>query len=224
MKSIQAQPRKSLALLMAMAVIFPTVGDAATKLSNPKTFKNGNVQGFNVTSRGWSDLNFVGQGWTHNSQFGQVKLRKRQTLSIKVISSDQSLHPGLTLWYRPGTASGNLKKGLAYVPTHNYPQTADWDQKNARDEETQKRVGNIIMKYMANGYDADGNDPNIDVQQQVGNPKVVSVKDGIPGTVELRFQASKAGIYQFAVGGINPYPVVLANKKFPVTVQVSISK
>lgn len=94
MKSIQDPSRKSLALLMAMAVIFPTVGDAATKLSDPKTFKNGDVKGFNVTSRGWSDLNFVGQGWTHNSQFGQVKLRKRQTLSIKVISADPSLHPG----------------------------------------------------------------------------------------------------------------------------------
>lgn len=80
------------------------------------------------------------------------------------------------------------------------------------------------MKYMANGYDADGNDPNINVQQQVQNPKVVSLIDGIPGAVELKLQASKAGVYQFAVGGINPYPVVLANKKFPVTVQVSISK
>ncbi|MFM8443241.1 MAG: copper(I)-binding protein CorA [Methylococcus sp.] len=224
MEFFHGGPRKSLALLMGIALILPSTGGAATKLANPKTFKSGNTIGFNVTSRGWSDLNFVGQGWTHNSQFGQVKLRKRQTLSIKVISADQSLHPGLTVWYRPATASGNNKKGLAYVPTHNFPQTADWDQKNARDEETQKRVGNIIMKYMANGYDADGNDPNINVQEQVQNPKVVSLFDGVPGTVELKFKASKAGVYQFAVGGINPYPVVLPNKKYPVTVQVNISK
>jgi hypothetical protein len=226
MKCIKGLAPKSLVVLLGCALIFPGAADAATKPTNLKVFKNGTSTGFNVTSRGWSDLNFVGQGWTHNSQFGQFKARKGQTVTIKVISANPGIHPGLTVWYRPSNSSGNHRKGLGYVPAHNYPQTSDWNQNNARDEETQKRLGNIVMKYIANGYDADGNDPSIDVRTQVNNPMVVALVDNIPGIVQLQFTAPKKGIYQFATGGINPYPgnYPSSSSKLPVTVIVTMSK
>jgi hypothetical protein len=214
--------------LFLAVLVSPIVFGATQPAPPPQIINNGTSINFNVASRGWSDPSFEGMGWTHFSQWGQMKLKNGQTAVITVVSSDANVHPGLTVWYRPATQKGNKGKGLTYVPDHFYPQTSDYSQANATDEITKKSIGNIVMKYVVNGYDADGNDPNVNVQtQQLNNPNVAGIIDGVPGTLKLIFTAAKTGIYQFAVGGINPYPVAVVSamkSRIPQTVRLEILK
>ncbi len=208
------------------------VSEAATQLSPaPIIFKSGVTKRFVVDSRGWSTLNNAQTGWTHSSQWGQFKAKagQRVRITIKPAQNDgrmKSLHPAVTIWYRPSSEPGNKGKGLKYVKDHFYPQAADFDQLGGRIENSSESLGTIRMSYVSNGYDADGNDPNISVSATVGEA-VEGISDGVSGQLVKSFIAPQTGVYQFAVGGINPYPESLPSAItpiYPVKVNVAITR
>ena len=192
------------------------VVSAATQPAPPiKVIKNGETVPCGVASKGWADPAFSGKGWTHKSSWGQFNAIKGQTVTLVFdgtgAKNNGSLHPGSTVWFRPskcpGTpCPGNKGSGLNYIPDHFYVQTQDWVAINAKDDTTQALVGTIDMKYVLNAYDADGLAPGAVEQTLLPNADVIGIQDGIPGKLKVSFIAEESGTYQFAVGGIDPYP------------------
>jgi hypothetical protein len=206
--------------IAAVCALLASSAESATKPTNIAAFSNRTSTPLNVKSKGWSDPAFGGAGWTHFSGWGEFTAKKGQRVEIKVEASDVNVHPGVTVWFRGAsdTAPDN------YVPDHFYQQTSDFIALRAKDETTSEALGNIVMKYVANGYDMDDNP--FDAAGVIGED-AKGLKDGIPGTLKLTFRARKTGKYQFVVGGVNPSPVdIVSNGKtnIPVTVTLRIKK
>ena len=210
-------------LFMALGLLAGTT-QAATLPANAPVVGNGSVIQGAVTYNSWLDPNEPAKcGWTHKSQWARIRLVTGQTATITVTSADASLHPGLTVWYRPGNVKGNTGSGINYVPDHVYNQVTDFTAMNATDEDTGKKLGTIVMKYVANGYDADSNNPAINVQQDQ-KAGLVGLVDGVPGQLKLQFTAARTGWYEFVYGGLNPWPADLAGQSITQTVSVSVGK
>jgi hypothetical protein len=206
--------------IVAASLLFASSAGAATKPSNIAAFSNKTSASLNVKSKGWSDPAFGSAGWTHFSSWGEFSARKGQRVEIKVESSDVNVHPGVTVWFR----GANDTAPDDYVPDHFYQQTGDLIALRVKDETTSEALGNIVMKYVANGYDMDDNP--FDAAGLIGED-AKGLKDGIPGTLKLSFRARKTGKYQFVVGGVNPSPVdIVSNGKtnIPVTVTLRVKK
>ncbi|TAN47187.1 MAG: hypothetical protein EPN21_18290 [Methylococcaceae bacterium] len=151
------------------------------------------VQTLQPKSTGWLDPAFGDMGWTHKSVWGKVEASKGQTITIKAVSSNADLHPGITVWYRGAEDTAPD----SYVADHFYAQNANLFVAGAKDESTGEDLGNIVMKVVKFGYDRDGK----------GNAKIPGLngrKDGVSGQLELTFKASRTGTYMFVLGGVNP--------------------
>jgi len=184
-----------LALVATLGMFAASASFAATKprAAGITTFsRDKTTHVFQVRPRGWSDPAFGLQGWTHHSDWGQVWARRGDTVTIKLTTATIGLNPGATVWFRgrADTAPDN------YVPDHFYHQLGDNIKIGAISEETNADLGNIIMRYVAHGYDKDGNELNI----TLFNP----IEDNIPGNLVLTFEAKRTGFYQFVASGINP--------------------
>jgi hypothetical protein len=206
--------------IVAASVLFVSSAGAATKPANITAFSNKTSATLDVKSKGWSDPAFGNAGWTHFSSWGQFTAKKGQMVEITVESSDVNVHPGVTVWFRGAndTAPDN------YVPDHFYQQTSDFIALRAKDETTSEALGNVVMKYIANGYDKDDNP--FDAAGLIGED-AKGLKDGIPGTLKLTFKARKTGKYQFVTGGVNPSPVDIVSDKntnIPMAVTLKIKK
>lgn len=207
--------RTVLATVLGFAAVS---ANAATSPSSVFAFDNVNKSStFSVTAKGWSDPAFGGMGWTHNSGWGLFTATKGQTVTITAIADIKAIHPGVTVWYRGAddTAPDN------YVVDHFYPQNATFYKKKATDETTSADIGDIVMKYVAHGYDLDGN--------SVNDLLLKGKKDGTADKLTLNFKAPNDGTYIFVVGGFNPdanyVPVVGSDGKNvnpKVTVNVSV--
>lgn len=148
---------------------------------------------FTVRSQSWSNPEFGDMGWTHHSDWGYITAEKGQTVTITANSEVKGIHPGLTVWYRgdKDTADDN------YVVDHFYIQNGDMSKVGAMTEdEPAVKIGNIVMKYVAHGYDVD--------QNTVNEPALKPKKDGISGRLIVSFKAPYSGTYMFTVGGFNP--------------------
>lgn len=179
---------------------------------------------FTAKSQSWSNPAFGDMGWTHHSGWGFVTANQGQTVTITTTSEVKGIHPGSTVWYRGATdLAGGVKPITAvkaipatnttpavaavlgvsgsapydYVLDHFYIQNGNMSKIGAMTEdEPAVSIGNLVMKYVIHGYDADSNTVN-DVDLK---PK----KDGVPGKLTLSFKAAKTGTYMFVVGGFNP--------------------
>jgi Copper(I)-binding protein CorA len=219
---------KIVANAVAVAVLgFSISGaEAATKPARIVGFTvpTGSVQTLNVRKSGWRDPAFGDMGWTHSSDWGKFTTKmKDKMVTIKLVAKVAGLHPGITVWYRgkDDTAPDT------YVVDHFYPQNANVYENGAKDETTNKDLGNIAMKVVAYGYDGDGHKDyglNDDGSKILTPPEgMKAIKDGKSGTVTLSFKAAKAGNYMFVVGGFNPAAGVDGSKTHGVATTVSIA-
>lgn len=161
---------------------------------------------YSVTAKGWSDPAFGDAGWTHNSGWGTVTAKAGQTVTITATADTKGVHPGVTVWYRDAVKDTAPDD---YVVDHFYQQNANLFKAKATDETTSEVLGNIVMKYVAHGYDLDKN--------TVNDTLLKGKKDSVSGKLMLSFKAPSDGTYMFVVGGFNPdatyVPVVGADGK-----------
>lgn len=207
--------RTVLASILGFAAVS---ANAATAPASVFAFDSVNKNStFSVTAKGWSDPAFGDAGWTHNSGWGSVDVKKGQTVTITAVADNKGVHPGATVWYRDpvkDTAPDN------YVIDHFYQQNASVFKNKAVDESTSTEIGNIVMKYIAHGYDLDKN--------SVNDLLLKGKKDGTAGKLTLSFKAPSDGIYMFVVGGFNPDANYVAatgadGKALKESVKVSVS-
>lgn len=187
-----------------------------------------------VNGASWVSESMGYMGWTHFSKWGFMNVAKGKTVTIIADASSTGsdvagFHPGITVWYR----KTNLKAEdvrLHYVNDHSYGQSDSISVLNAKDESTPPvSVGNIVMDYVTSGYDTDGLGDKFMVDATTGalkpydgvatsfyGPylpmgfdtaslgKAKKISDKIAGKVAVTFTATKAGVYQFVVGGLRP--------------------
>lgn len=213
------------ALVFAISGLAMSTANAATKPARivaftPKTPKSI----LKIKRASWRDALFGDTGWTHNSDWGRFSTTKGKVVTIKLVTKVQGLHPGITVWYRgvKDTAPDT------YVPDHFYQQNASISEFGAKDETTNKAIGNILMTLVAHGYDNDGHANGYGVDD---NGKIIrtppvgvnGIKDKVSGQVILKFKAPQTGSYQFVVGGFNPTKAFDGVKKHEVTAIVSVT-
>jgi hypothetical protein len=215
-------------LSAALAVTQGSGVFAATQpVPAPGWMENNATYTLGIASKGWADKGFSGDGWTHKSAWGLFKAKRGEMVTVTAdCAAVGSLHPGVTVWFRPKKDKGNRGDNLYYVPDHFYDQTTTWYAQDAKDDTTGAVVGTINMKYVANGYDADGLDPLLNVQKDLPNAKVTGYSDGIPGYLSFSFVAAETGDYELASGGLYPFPKTdLDNSmKKPLNCKFTVSK
>ncbi|WP_394754268.1 copper(I)-binding protein CorA [Crenothrix sp.] len=201
--------RKLIINTVALAIVGLSLSSAyaATKPARVVGFTvpTGPKKILNVRKSGWRDPAFGDMGWTHSSDWGKFTTKvKNKIVTIKLVTKVAGLHPAITVWHRgkDDTAPDT------YVVDHFYPQNANFYEAGAKDETTNKALGNISMKVVAYGYDGDGHKGYglDDDGTKILTPPVGmnAIKDKISGTVTLTFKAAKAGNYMFVVGAFNP--------------------
>lgn len=188
-------PASRVLSLVAVGLLVAAHANAATSPAHIAQFSADHpTETLTTKSTSWRDPAFGEMGWTHSSDWGQFRVRKGQTVTITAESTNPNLHPGISVWFRPAKEDTAPNK---YVAGHFYPQNANLFVLGAQDESTGEVVGNIVMKIVKYGYDQDGN---------TGQYNSKGVTDGVPGHLELTFQAKRTGTYQFVLGGFNPGP------------------
>ena len=203
--------KKVLATVMAIGFITITNSYAATLPGSITAFDELITNDtFIVKSKGWSDPAFGDMGWTHSSDWGSFNATQGQAVSITLVAAEAGIHPGATIWFRGAndTAPDN------YVVDHFYPQNANFVTFGATDENTGAGLGNIVMKHIRHGYDADGN--------SVISTKMGVKKDNVAGKLVFRFKAPYTGSYMFVVGGFNPDTNIDNSLKYNIDVKVKI--
>ncbi len=185
--------KKILMALAAVGVMTVSTAQAATTPSKITAFDNVLTSDvFSVTATGWSDPAFGDMGWTHKSGWGSFTAKKGQNVTVTLVATDKGIHPGTTIWYR----GANDTAPDSYVVDHFYPQNANFAKMKAVTEDTGEALGNIIMKYVAHGYDLDKN--------TVNDALLKGKKDTVAGKFTVTFKAPYDGAYMFVVGGFNP--------------------
>lgn len=167
---------------LTLGAVISSVLLAASFQANAATWTGGNASLITDTS-GVTSTDFVNtngaswvsesmgfQGWTHFSKWGFVKLTKGKSVTITAdATAVAGYHPGITVWQRKTTltslpiavpakptSSSSVDQQLFYMNEHSYPQASSISVLNASDEDANFKVGNIIMNYVASGYDTDG--------------------------------------------------------------------
>lgn len=218
----------ALSLVCALAVAESASLSAATvPVPAPGFMENNATYTLGISAKGWADPAFSGDGWTHKSAWGLFTAKKGELVTVTVdATAVNSMHPGVTVWFRPKKDKGNRLDGLTYVPDHFYDQSTTWYVQDAKDDTTGAVVGTINMQYVANGYDADGLDPTLNVQKALPNAKVIGYSDGIPGLVTIEFVAAETGNYELAAGGLFPFPNTTIDNsvKKPLQAKITVSK
>ena len=200
-------------LLAAGLLLIASVGQAATMPTSITQFTaKVTTDVFSVKSTGWLDPAFGDMGWTHNSDWGTVTALKDDIVKIKLVAVTVGIHPAITVWFRgkQDTAKDN------YVVDHFYPQNANFVEFGATDETSGAELGNIVMRHITHGYDADGHQLNITDMK----PK----KDKVSGQLILNFKAPRSGRYMFVVGGVNPDVGVNSAIAHKINVRVNVIK
>jgi hypothetical protein len=190
----------------------------------------------NINGASWVSESMGFQGWTHFSKWGFVDITKGKTVTIVVDASAVTgsnvagFHPGITVWYHKTTLKATAPS-LQYMSDHSYGQSDSINVLNAKDDSVTPPlpVGNIVMNYIASGYDTDGLGDKFMIDATTGALKphdgiattfygpylptgfntvslagAKKISDGIPGKVAVTFTATQTGVYQFVVGGIRP--------------------
>ena len=199
--------------LVASGLLMASASHAATQPASIFTFTQDAADDvFTTKSTSWRDPAFGDMGWTHSSDWGAVEAQKGQIVTIKMdATATPGLHPGITVWYRGADDTA----ADTYVVDHFYPQNANQYKKGVTDETTGEALGDIVMRHVTHGYDADGNTETV--------RRMRPVSDGVSGLLEVSFRAKKTGHYLFVVGGFNPDAGVDASVKHNVNINVTVA-
>lgn len=175
-----------------------------------------------ATPNSFYDLTMGGLGWTHNSAWLYMKLKKDVQYTVTAAADQAAIgfHPGIACFYRP---QGAGLVGINYMYAHMYSQFNSHIQKNMVEELTKKKLGTFKSYFIINGYDRDGMENPIPVEYQQGPVVglVDDVKGANPGSVTISFVPDKTGIYQCVVGGINPESSLNIRSKYNIDVSVT---
>jgi hypothetical protein len=190
---------------VAVGLFFANPLQAATALNPSGTFffdKDNTTADMAVRAYSWYNLSMGYLGWTHHSNWGFVKLKKGKPVTISLTTEVGGLHPAITVWYRAGAKNPKM---LPYVNAHKYKQFGDIYEPNAEATDAENnpvKVGNIVMKFITNGFDRDGMGDTLPAEYD--QSQLYRVMDGEPGTLAITFTPPENGWYQFVVGAVNP--------------------
>lgn len=229
MISVVHLARKLTVATLLVGWMVQTPAQAAASIANYLTdFVLDVPQDLQVQAQAWYKPQFGNVGWTHFSRWGQIALKKGETVSITVSTKVPGFYPGLTVWHRV--------QGKGYAPPtwytgHSYNQFQSIDAWNQIDQTTNADLGRIKMDWVINGFDTDGMKGTAAptaAAEWPSNPSFNGVSDGKVGSLTLTFTAKKRGLYQFVTAGINPddkastNPTDFSNnaKRHPVTVLI----
>ncbi|MEY4767529.1 MAG: hypothetical protein RL637_168 [Pseudomonadota bacterium] len=198
--------------LLAAAMMISGHSYAASKPSSNFEFTPAvNSAKFSVRARGWSDPAFGDMGWTHSCKWGHFQAQAGQKVRIVIRATERGIHPGITVWYRgdKDTAPDD------YVVDTFFPQNANLVKYAITDNDTGANLGDVVMKNVVYGYDADANS----VIDRTLHPKM----DGVNGKLVLNFTAPYTGNYMLVIGGFNPDPNIDATVGHDVDVTITVN-
>ncbi len=158
-----------------------------------------------VRADSWYNLTMGYRGWTHHSNWGFVKLQKGKPVTIQVTTTTPGLHPALSVWYRVDKKTTG--ETAWYMSDHFYSQFKDIYESDAKVTDMMtgavtEKLGKFQMNFVTNGFDRDGMG---DVLPASYDQSMLSrLLDGKAGEVSVTFIPKESGVYQFAVGAINP--------------------
>jgi hypothetical protein len=187
---------------VAAGLFFANPLQAATAISGTFFDKDNTSADMDVRAYSWYNLSMGYLGWTHHSNWGFVKLKKDKPVTIALTTEVSGLHPAITVWYRAGAKNPKM---LPYMNGHAYKQFGDIYEPNAEATDAENnpvKVGNLVMKFITNGFDRDGMPDTLPVEYD--QSQLYRVMDGVPGKLTITFTPSENGWYQFVVGAINP--------------------
>jgi hypothetical protein len=203
--------------LLTTGLLFASTANAITQPATVGDFIATPSQTLQTKATSWSDPAFGDAGWTHNSSWGKFTATAGQVVSIKAVSANPTIHPGISVWYR----SDKDTIADTYVADHFYPQNANLFVKGAKDETTSEALGDLVMKIVKFGFDKDKNKGKLDATPGAAK------RDGVAGQLVLTFTAKQTGTYMFVLGGFNPGPKVLTTDelalKYDVVTSVTIT-
>jgi hypothetical protein len=199
----------------------------APDLNNVFDLSGGNPvdMGTGVKARAWYDeRSEIAPGsanpafkklWTHNSRWGYFTAESGKTYIVKVVSSTNNVHPGISIWARTNLFDkAGSDAGTLYVPNHLLPQAKSMRERTPVDESGGDPISRYRMTIQAWGYDQDGAE-NSSIRG------LHPIQDGDEGTLSLAFTATVSGDYLLVVGGIHPNAALPSpTGDYPVTVQV----
>jgi len=196
---------RTLALTIAMASLTVAQGiQAGTKLKDDKWKEftpDAATQDLNVRPDSFYNLGMGLRGWTHHSNWGFVKLKKGNTVTITATTTVTDMHPGIAVWLVP-QGRGITDKLWNY--DHFYKQWGDIYMKDLKDADNGDAPipGTMKWTFITNGFDRDGMGDSLPADYDQSG--VNRVLDGTVGSVSVTFTAPAKGYYKFVVGGINP--------------------
>lgn len=192
-----------LTLTLASAVSAMSTQAATSIKSVSQVFsQTNNTLPMTVNADSWYNLDMGYLGWTHTSRWGFVKLQKGKPVTIQVTTTTSGLHPALSVWYRVDKKTTG--ETAWYMSDHFYSQFKDIYESDAKDTDTPngKKLGKFQMNFVANGFDRDGMADVLPVPYD--QSMLNRLLDGVAGKVSVTFLPKESGVYQFAVGAINP--------------------
>ncbi len=158
-----------------------------------------------VKADSWFNPTMGYLGWTHTSKWGFVKLQKGKPVTITVTTAITGLHPAISVWHRGDKKTTG--ESAQYMNDHFYSQFKDIYESNATDTEVPnvtKKLGQFKMYFYTNGFDRDGMGEVLPASYDIS--PLIRLLDGVEGKVSVTFLPKDSGVYQFAVGAINPGP------------------
>jgi hypothetical protein len=202
---------KSILPIAIIGLLSISASNATTEPSSTFVFDAANTTDtFSVRAKGWSDPAFGDLGWVHSSDWGRFNAVEGQTVVINMAAKTPGLHPGATVYYRGSTDTAEDN----FIPDVALTQNATMAKWGASNDDTGEPLGDIVMKYVTHGYDADNNTAKTKM--------FIPISDGKSGTLKISFKAPYTGTYMFVVGGYNPAPTVANGIAHNVRVSVNV--
>ncbi len=196
---------------------------AATSIkAESKVFSESvSTNSMSVKANSWCNLTMGYLGWTHHSNWGFVKLQKGKPVTIQVTTTTPGLHPALSVWYRVDKKTTG--ETAWYMSDHFYSQFKDIYESDAKVTDMMtgavtENLGKFQMNFVANGFDRDGMGEVLPASYD--HSMLNRLLDGKAGEVSVTFIPKESGVYQFAVGAINPDVGANTTSLYPITTTI----
>ena len=210
----------TLTLVSALSVMSAQAATSIKSVSQVFSEDNPTLP-MNVNADSWYNLTMGFLGWTHTSKWGFVKLQKGKPVTIQVTTTTSGLHPALSVWYRVDKKTTG--ETAWYMSDHFYSQFKDIYESDAKVTDMMtgavtENLGKFQMNFVANGFDRDGMG---DVLPASYDQSMLNrLLDGKAGEVSVTFIPKESGVYQFAVGAINPDVGANTTSLYPITTTI----
>jgi hypothetical protein len=201
MKFTQYSPSSLAAAAIAAAALASGNAGAATDIIGElKEFTPDTAtQQLQIRPDSFYNLTMGYKGWSHQSAWGYMQLKKGQPVTITAQTSVAGMHPGIAVWSVP-QKDGMVPINYAY--SMSYGQYESINAKNVVDDTTKAELGTMVMNFITNGFDRDGMGETL--PGAYDQSLVYRILDGEAGKVSVSFTPPVTGFYKFVVGGINP--------------------